>query len=490
MLKPRVVSVMLSGAFLVGLIPKTARAQDNAAGSTPAAAPSAQDQNLGQRVQDLEKEIDHLQSELAAIKKQMAEPSAPTATAATASAAPAPAATTTAQASAAPASAAAAAAPALAPAAAAPGSTPAAPAAPTLASLLGPMSVTGFVDGYYNYNFDHPHTAACPIGTVPSAFATPCSSFRAFDGPSQQLALNMIELILDKPPDANSSRLGYHLSFGFGNAMNVVNSTDPGGLGFAQYIKEGYLSYLAPVGKGLQFDFGKFVTPNGAEVIESKDNWNYSRGLLFTYAIPFYHFGLRTKYTFSDKYSLTAYVVNGWNNIIDNNTGKTYGLSFGWTPNKKVSVTQNYMAGPEENNNNNNIRQLFDTVVTYTPTSKLSLMWNYDYGRGDRLPAFVNPVYWTGIAGYVKYAFNDKYALATRYEFFDDHNGFTTGTPQDFNEVTETFERKIAGNLITRLEYRHDMSNQPTFAKGSAPVKSQNTALAGIIYTFDVKELK
>ena len=483
MRKPRLVTVVSLGAFLVCSIPKTARAQDNAAGPTaaPAAAPSPQDRDLSQRVQDLEKEIDHLQSELAAVKKQLPEPSTPAA-AATASPAPeAQAPGTAAQGSAA-------AAPPVS--ALAQGGAPAAPAAPTLASLLGPMNITGFVDGYYNYNFDHPHTAGCPIGTAPSGFDTPCSSFRAFDGPSQQLALNMIELILDKAPDASNSRLGYHLAFGFGNAMNVVNATDPGGLGFAQYIKEGYVSYLAPVGKGLQFDFGKFVTPNGAEVIESKDNWNYSRGLLFTYAIPFYHFGLRTKYVFNDKYNVAGYVVNGWNNIIDNNTGKTYGLSFGWNPNKKVSVTQNYMAGPEENNNNKNIRQLIDTVVTYSPTSKLSLMWNYDYGRGDRLPTFVNPVYWTGIAGYVKYTFNEKYALATRYEFLDDHNGFTTGTPQDFNEFTETFERKIAGNLITRLEYRHDMSNQPSFVKGSAPVKSQNTALAGIIYTFDVKELK
>jgi len=33
------------------------------------------------------------------------------------------------------------------------------------------------------------------------------------------------------------------------------------------------------------------VTPAGAEVVESKDNWNYSRGLLFAWAIPYFHFG-------------------------------------------------------------------------------------------------------------------------------------------------------------------------------------------------------
>ena len=29
-------------------------------------------------------------------------------------------------------------------------------------------------------------------------------------------------------------------------------------------------------------------------MIESKDNWNYSRSLLFAWAIPYYHFGLRS----------------------------------------------------------------------------------------------------------------------------------------------------------------------------------------------------
>jgi len=33
------------------------------------------------------------------------------------------------------------------------------------------------------------------------------------------------------------------------------------------------------------------------------------------------------------------------------------------------------------------------------------------------------------------------------------------------------------------------MSNEPTLLKGSTPVKSQNTVAAGLVYTFDLKEL-
>jgi hypothetical protein len=364
---------------------------------------------------------------------------------------------------------------------AAPGASPASP--PSLAGLLGPTTLSGFVDVYYGQNFNNP--------------ASQTNGLRFFDGGTNQFGLNMVELVVDKAPEAKNSRTGYHVALGFGQAMNAVNGSDHGGLGFDQYLKEAYFSYLVPAGKGLQVDVGKFVTPHGAEVIETKDNWNYSRGLLFSYAIPYYHFGARAKYAFNDKYSLTGFFVNGWNNVVDNNTGKTYGMSFGWNPNKKLGIVQNYMAGPEQNNLNSNWRQLSDTVITYSPNGRLSFMINGDYGRGDRITdAATNlvshPVFWTGVAGYVRYAFTSTSAFSTRYEYYDDHDGFTTGTlvPTHIHEFTTTFEKLLAHHIISRFEFRRDMSNQPTFLKGNNPVKDQNTLTAGLVYTFDSREGK
>jgi hypothetical protein len=353
----------------------------------------------------------------------------------------------------------------------------------SLAGLLGPTSLSGFVDMYYNYNSNQP--------------ASRTNGFRSFDGLSNQFALNLVELVIDKSPEVTNSRTGYHVALGFGQAMNAVNGSEPGGLGFDQYLKEAYFSYLAPVGKGLQFDAGKFVTPHGAEVIETKDDLNYTRGLLFSYAIPYFHFGLRAKYAFNDKYSASVFMVNGWNNLVENNTGKTYGIGFGWTSNKKVSFTQNYMAGPElspdkdPSGNNSSWRQLWDTVVSYSPTSKLTLVLNTDYGRGDRIAGLSHPVFWTGAAGYVKYALNEKYALVTRYEYYNDHDGFTTGLPQHFNGITGTFQRTVAHHILSRLEYRRDMSNMPAFVKGSGtPVNAQNTMTAGLVFLFDSREAR
>jgi hypothetical protein len=266
---------------------------------------------------------------------------------------------------------------------------------------------------------------------------------------------------------------------------------------FDQYLKEGYLEYLAPVGKGLQINVGKFVTPAGAEVIETKDNWNYSRGLLFSWAIPYFHFGTSAKYAFNSKFALTGYLMNGWNNSVDNNSGKTTGFTAAWTPSSKLTLIENYLVGPEQSNDNSDFRHLTDTVVTYTPNTKLSLMANYDYGH-DRvpvtspgLPPTTSAVWWTGIAGYIKYAPNATWAIATRGEWFKDHNGFSTGTAQNVGEFTLTLQRMLASKIITRLEFRRDMSDQDVFPYRTGLFKdAQNTVTLGMVYAFSSADAK
>jgi hypothetical protein len=87
--------------------------------------------------------------------------------------------------------------------------------------------------------------------------------------------------------------------------------------------------------------------------------------------------------------------------------------------------------------------------------------------------------------------------LATRYEYFDDPDGFATGIGprlglgQHLEEGTFTFERDIASHIISRLEYRHDFASQPFFLRGaSALEKSQNTVTAGLVFTFSTAESK
>ena len=431
--------------------------------------PSASGQNqaeLNRKVEDLQKVVDELRAEIAAMKEQSRPGPRGIAEVASTSMPTLPAAS-------------------LAPAdplpmqAAAP-----APEKPSLAGLLGPTTLSGFVDVFYGYNSNQP--------------SSHINQYHNFDINSSEIGLNMLELVADKAVSGDV-KVGYHIALGFGQAMNQVNGLDVGPSpitpNFAQNLKEAYLEYMAPVGKGLQINVGKFVTPAGAEVIESKDNWNYTRGILFAWAIPYTHTGLSAKYAFNSKFALTGYLVNGWNNSsetnpFNGNSGKTTGFSAAFTPSSKFSFIENYLVGPEVVGNNSNYRHLTDTVVTFNPTAKLSLMANYDYGH-DR-PGGV-PVWWSGIAGYIKYAPSDKWYIATRGEWFKDHDGFSTGTPQTLNSFTLTAQRMLAGKLMSRLEYRYDTSDKNVFPyrDGSFGLMgSQNTVTLGLIYAFSSADAK
>ena len=352
--------------------------------------------------------------------------------------------------------------------------SPAAPQpelSPTL-HFLNRVNISGSIDGYQQYNANQP--------------ADRIAGLRAFTGPSNQLSLNLAQLAFTKAPTADS-RAGFALSFAYGEVINVVNGSEPvAGPDFAQNLKEAYLSYL--VTDKLQLDFGKWVTPIGAELIEAGGNWNYSRGLLFTWAIPFYHYGLRANYAINSKTWVTAHLANGWNNIVENNSGKSFAIQAGFSPVENVSIVQNYMVGPELTDDDS-LRHVFDTIVTYDYNDKISFLVNYDYGMEEGLLPTDPDSKWQGVAGYVRYAFDDKMATSSRMEWFQDDDAWSTGVAQQVKEFTQTFEYRLADGLQSRFEFRRDWSTAPFFLKGANRfVQNQTTFLIGLIYSFDTGE--
>ena len=247
-----------------------------------------------------------------------------------------------------------------------------------------------------------------------------------------------------------------------------------------------YVSFKPKNAKGFEADFGQFVTSAGAETIESKDNWNYSRSLLFEWAIPYYHFGLRTAMPIGSHFTAGFQLVNGWNNLVDNNSGKTLGF-VGNVTEKKFTWSNTFYSGPENANTTKGWREMYDTVLLLTPSDKANFYINYDYGR-NAFPTSGSAV-WTGIAGAAHFQVNGWFALSPRAEWFSDRNGFFTGTAQNLKEVTMTAEGKMARGLLARLEYREDWSDKCFFERGSTPggFQRQATAMLGIIAFLEPK---
>ena len=329
-------------------------------------------------------------------------------------------------------------------------------------SFFDKVEFSGFADTYYGYNFNRP--------------ASRKNGLRNFDFNHNQFSLNLLEFAMEKKAEP----VGFRFDLNFGDTAKWVHLAEPGGTDVYQYVQQAYFSYKAPVGKGLTIDFGKFVTQHGAEVIESKDNWNYSRSILFAWAIPYYHFGTRLTYPLHEKLTVAGYVVNGWNDVVDNNSGKTFGFQAVVKPASRLTIVQNYMVRKEQPNNVLDRRHLIDTTVTLAVTPSFSLMANYDYGM-DRLLG--ERVRWQGIAGYARFQVTPVFAIAPRFEWYDDPHGFTTGLGQTLKEATLTTEFKLRGSILARAEYRRDWSDLPFFEKRTGPLsKNQTTATLALIY--------
>ncbi len=347
------------------------------------------------------------------------------------------------------------------------------PAPPTWSA--GPIDFSGRVSAYYTYNANHP--------------ASMTNQLYNFNVKANQLSLDMAEFNLSHTADP----VGFELDLGFGRAFDIIAGSEQQPSIFRN-IRQAYVSLRPPEGKGFEVDFGKFVTSAGAEVIETDTNWNYSHSLLFAWAIPYYHFGIRTSFPVGKHFTGGFQVVNGWNNVEDNNSGKTIGLT-GALVTKKFSWFTNYYVGPENAGTNSGWRNLFDTTLLLTPTGKVNAYINFDYAQ-NKMPTGALTVTgkdtgkWYGIAAAVHLQATSKWAFTPRIEWFKDRDGLAIGgPPQDVKEFTITGEYKMVEGLFGRAEYRRDWSNQPFFDRGLdlGVHKNQDTLSLGLLAFFGPK---
>ena len=334
------------------------------------------------------------------------------------------------------------------------------------------IAFSGFVDAYYSWNVAQPSSRM--------------NLLRNFDIAENQFVLSLAEVVVQKKAEP----VGFRLDLDFGTANDIVHGIAP--YGSASYttltnVQQAYLSALVPIGSGVTIDAGIFVTHMGYEVIESPDNWNYSRSLLFAWAVPYYHTGVRLMYQWAPSLTIGVHVVNGWNSVADNNAEKSLGLSLNYAPGPSTALILNVMDGFEQPAGADiGKKTVFDFIVTQQVSETFALTLNADYGderlAGTAGSSTVLPT-WKGVAVYGRYTLGSSAAIALRGEIFDDPNGYATGSGiqgLDVREITATYEYKFTDALILRGEARCDFANASLFEK-KTEMYAQNTQLTFLV---------
>lgn len=350
-------------------------------------------------------------------------------------------------------------------------------AGPTLGDVLknSGIDVTGYIDTSY------------------TSFSTDTPTYRAYDTEKNSFNLHAVDLTVSSLP-----------SKGFGGLAELTLGTDAdinGALGSNKTDNVDLLQAFVQFADGPVTGIaGKFTTLAGAEVTSAPSNINFSRSLLYTYAIPISHTGLRATYTVGDNLKFIAGYNNGWDVLKESNTGncvsttncadgKTVELGVISTISKMFGLNASIYSGEELSSSNTSIgtRTLVDVVATINITDAMSVIVNFDSGEQENAIGTNTKAKWEGIAGYFNYKFNDQWKASLRAEELNDKNCFRTGcstTSQKLKEVTATVAYSPAKSVELRGEVRSDRSNQSVFTEDGTTKKSQDSFGVEAIYKF------
>ena len=353
------------------------------------------------------------------------------------------------------------------------------------------ITTNGFLSFSYTYNTNLPEPRL--------------NQFRVFDFNDEEPQLDVAQLVVQRPIHT-SKQFGFLFDIIAGSgvpevtaAYGLFRNTQTGVAGHVD-IPQMYVSYIAPVGEGLRFDLGKFVTHMGYESIPGYDGYNndFSQSILFGYGIPFTHTGLRMTYQFSNQISAIFTINNGWDDFQKVNDGYTVGGQLSVATSKTTHVVFNFLHGPERPHDNSDETNDWEIIATWWPVSRLSLALDGLYGHQDNGMAPGQNAIWRDLTGYARFYFTHRFSVSFRGEVFRDGGGTRTGSNQTLQgyTLTPTYDlpakisklsrglKRFDGTFAIRGEFRRDLSDHAVFRKGGNGWDRQFTTAVNLIYLF------
>lgn len=341
------------------------------------------------------------------------------------------------------------------------------------------LSVRGFVDAYYSYN-------------TRSIYATaedqPYPFHRAY---ARQNGFSLSFAGIDV--EYNMGDFGFVTSLRFGPSVPIWYGGNQSNIGI-ENITQAYVVWRPT--EGLTLDLGQFYTIYGAEVGESWQNLNYTRGALYYAMQPFWHTGLRATYEI-EEFTFTGMLVNGVNTAFDGNDSPSVGLQAAYGDDL-FDVSLGYLGAMQQNNGdekNSLFGHFFDLVATLH-TGDLTVILNADANTKSRENDAAAD-FW-GISLAAGYQLTPAFGVALRGEYIDDLNNQlykATDSSGDLlastNVTTGTLTLDLKpipdkDNLVIRWDNRIESSNAQIFTgKNNLPSYDWFSSTVGVVVHTD-----
>ncbi|SMB99254.1 conserved hypothetical protein [Hymenobacter roseosalivarius DSM 11622] len=323
----------------------------------------------------------------------------------------------------------------------------------SVASPPHPLSFYGFMDAYYGYDFPRPPTPDRP-------------TFLYSHDRQNEFAVNNALLGMRYQSARVRGALGLHA--GTYVAANYA-AEDP----VLRPVYEAYAGFR-PFARAW-LDAGIFTSHIGFESALSKDNWTLTRSLMAENS-PYYEAGVRFTYEFAPQLTVTGLVLNGWQNIRENNRGKALGTQVQWQISDKIQLNSSTFFGNEQPTDSlRRYRFFHDFYLRYSPTSRLSLAAIFDVGKQQKAPRTTGYDTWHTAALLARYQLNKAWAVAARAEYYAAAHGVIitsiapAPTAPDGLVAGGSLNLDYApgSQVLVRLEARALHASDPTFPRSA-----------------------
>jgi hypothetical protein len=330
------------------------------------------------------------------------------------------------------------------------------------ATPVNPLTFSGYVEGYYSYDFNKPADNSRP------GFLYSHNRHNEFN----------VNLAFVKG-SYNTERTRANLAVAVGTYMNANYAAEPGVL---KNIYEANAGYKLSRNKNLWLDIGIMPSHIGFESAHSPSCWTLTRSIAAENS-PYFESGVKLTYTTNNgKWLLSALALNGWQRIqrVEGNSLMSWGTQVYFKPSDKIALNYSTFIGTDKPDSARLWRYFHDLYGIFQFSDKIGLIAGFDIGmeqksmNGDGYNTWYTPV------GILRITPNDKWAVALRGEYYSDENGviISTGTTNGFKTIggSVNIDYLPAKNVALRLEVRQLDSRDAVFSKDGF-AKDNNTAI-------------
>lgn len=311
------------------------------------------------------------------------------------------------------------------------------------------LSISGYVEAYYNYDFNRPQSNTTP-------------GFLYNFNRAGEVNLN---LGLIKGSYA-TERVRANLGLATGTYMNANYAAEPGVL---KNVYEANLGIKISKNNNLWLDAGIMPSHIGFESAVGRDNWTLTRSMIAENS-PYFESGVKLGFTSRDeKLYLAALYLNGWQRIqrVDGNITPAFGTQITYKPSGKVTLNYSTFIGNDKPDTNRLMRYFHNVYGIFQLTEKLSLTTGIDYGTEQKFKGSSDYNTWLVPIAVVRYSPITRVNIGARTEYYQDKAGviIATGTGNGFQTwgFSANIDYAVMPNVLWRIEARNFSSKDAIF---------------------------